>query len=54
LSFSADIRQALRRQGQGSGLYMRSMLTNCFLPASFETRTSSIGHLVGGREVVSP
>ena len=32
---------------------MRSMLTNWFLPSSFEMRTSSTNHFAGGREVVS-
>ena len=33
---------------------MRSMSRNFCLPASLEMRTSSTGHLAGGREVVSP
>ena len=32
---------------------MRSLLTNWFLPSSFEMRTSSTGYFAGGREVVS-
>jgi len=47
---SADMWQVLRRAGARIRL-MRSIHTNWCLPASFEMRTNSTGHLAGGREL---
>jgi hypothetical protein len=53
VSCSSDIWQVLRR-AEVRSWPMRSMHTNWSLPSLMEMRTSSTGHLAGGREDISP
>ena len=53
VSCSADMWQVLRRAGARIRS-MRSIHTKYYLSASFGMRTISIGHLAGGRGVLSP
>ena len=53
VSCSSDIWQVPRRAWARNRL-MRSMHTNWSLPSLLEIRTSSTGHLAGGRKDVSP
>ena len=53
VSCSSDIWHVPRRAGARNRL-MRSMHTSWSLPSLLEIRTSSTGHLAGGRAIVSP
>ena len=53
ITCSTNMWQVLQRAGARIWL-MRSMHRSGCMPASFEMRTNSNSHIVGGREVVSP